>query len=399
MSITKRALIIGTQAQLLHSLPNLLFRAGLTVDLMTNSFGVKDQKSIHHLLRFKSLSKLIHALFAINLDGYALIVCGDDDTLTAIQMSRLPENKKIKLLPIVTMANATHLHSKIALSQILHTNHIPTPQFGIATNPGELQNQVINIGYPVMIKVDQSGGGFGVYSCENADEFKKLGRLQLQYPLLIQKKVSGKVADLSGFYQNGKLIHFTYSEFEKTIHGNYGPSVLRTYYDSADLLLQIKLELEQIGKALGIHGFTNLSCIMSGQREHRHYIEVDLRPTVWCDYGKYLNDDPAIAIRSYFDKDITNIAPTKSPLTNKYQAPQRIAHYLRLNLFELLGNRYGVWRYLDGASLCLLAQQCLFRQPLEGIEYWLTCAIKTKLPPSLWQTIRSQYLGIKTRFL
>ena len=399
MSITKRALIIGTQAQLLHSLPNLLSRAGFIVDLMTNSFGVKHQKTIRYLLRFKSLSKLIHALFATNLEDYALIVCSDDDTLTAIQMSYLPENKKIKLLPIVAMANAFHLHSKIALSQILHANHIPTPQFAIAKNPSDLQNQVINIGYPVMIKVDQSGGGFGVYSCENADEFKKLGNLQLQYPLLIQKKVSGKLADLSGFYQNGKLIHFTYSEFEKTIHGKYGPSVLRTYYDSADLPPQIKVELEQIGKALGIHGFTNLSCIMSTQREYRHYIEVDLRPTVWCDYGKYLNDDPAIAIKSYFDKDITGISPAQSPLTRGHQDPQRIAHYLRLNLFELLCNRYGIWRYLDGASLSLFAQQCLIRQPLEGIEYWLTCAIKTKLPPGLWQTIRSQYLGIKARFL
>lgn len=400
MPNSRYALLIGTQAQLLHPLPNLLSRAGFTVDLMTSSFGVIRQKSIRHLVIFKTFSELLNALSKIDLNIYSLVVSSDDDTLTAIQMSNLSEKKKIKLLPIVAMTNATHLHSKIALSQILRSHGIATPNFAIAQNPDELQLKTIKMGFPAMIKIDQSGGGFGVYSCENTDQLKHLCNQKLTYPLLVQKKVDGKMVDLSGFYQNGRLIHFTYSEFKKCIRGPYGPSVLRTYYDSADLPFQIKDELVKIGKVLGIDGFTNLSCLMSANREQRNYIEVDLRPTIWCDYGKYLGDDPAVAIKAYFDTGISDVSLIQpSPILKQQQPPLQIAHYLRINLFELLVNRYGVWRYLNGASLAVLAQQYLLRQPIDRAEYCLTRIIKTKLSPNLWDTLRSNYLNLKSRIL
>lgn len=392
---TRRALILGTQAQLLHHIPGLLTRAGFTVDLLTTSSGVSRRPIINNLENFKSENFLIEKLSAINLNQYSLIVIGDDDMLTTIQKSGLSDNKKLTLLPIVSMNDAIHLHSKIALSQILEANKIPTPKFAIAKNPGELLTLANNLGFPVMIKVDQSGGGFGVYSCENENEITKLSRLFLKYPLLIQKKVEGKLADLSGFYQNGELIHFSYSEFEKCIHGPYGPSVVRTYYDLASLPPQILSELKEIGRSLGIHGFTNISCLINSDRSERYYIEVDLRPTIWCDYAKYLGDDPALALKSYFDEKQISILPIKG----KANPPKVIAHYMRLNLLELLFNRYGVWSYLDGASLFLLVKQCLIRQPIEGLEYWITCAIKTKIQPHYWNLIRMNYLNFKQRFL
>lgn len=391
----RRALVLGTQAQLLHHLPSLLSRAGFAVDLLTTSSGVSHKSKIDNLEIFKSEKQLIDKLSIIDLDQYALIINSDDDILTAIKNSHLTDIKKLKLLPIVAMSDAIHLHSKIALSQILESNNISTPKFNIAKSPGELLTLANNLGFPVMIKVDQSGGGFGVYSCENENEITRLSRFSLKYPLLIQKKVEGKLADLSGFYQNGELIHFSYSEFEKCIHGPYGPSVVRTYYDLASLPSQIQTELKQIGRVLGIDGFTNISCLINSDRSERHYIEVDLRPTIWCDYAKYLGCDPAKALEFYFDNGQIPVVFSKSQAI----PPKVIAHYMRLNLLELLLNRYGVWSYLDDASLFLLVKQCLIRQPIEGLEYWITCAIKTKIQPHYWNLIRMNYLNFKQRFL
>ena len=391
----RRALIIGTQTQLLHHLPSLLSRAGFSVDLLTTSFGISRKLNIENLEIFDLGNGLIEKLSKIDLDQYTLIVNGDDDMLSAIRKSHLADAKKLKLLPIVAMSDAIHLHSKIALSQILEASNIATPKFAIAKEPRELLTLARSIGFPVMIKVDQSGGGFGVYSCQNEDEITKISRFFLEYPLLIQKKINGKLADLSGFYQNGELIHFSYSEFEKCIHGPYGPSVVRTYYDIATLPPQIQIELKKIGRVLGIDGFTNISCLINSDRSERHYIEVDLRPTIWCDYAKYLDSDPAQALKSYFDNDQLPTAPSK----DKPFPPKVIAHYMRLNLVELMFIRYGVWSYLEGASFFLLAKQCLIRQPIEGLEYWFTCAVKKKLPPSYWNAIRRKYLDFKLRFL
>ena len=138
---------------------------------------------------------------------------------------------------------------------------------------------------------------------------------------------------------------------------------------------------------------------MSPDKEQRNYIEVDLRPTIWCDYGKYIGNDPAVAIKAYFDIANADKSEIQVPFNREQKPPLQIAHYLRLNFFELLFNRYGIWKYMEGANLAICAHQYFLRQPINEAEFWIARAIKTRLSPYIWNIIRNFYLKHKSRIL
>ena len=213
--------------------------------------------------------------------------------------SDLSAEEKIELLPIQTIKNLDHIYSKIGLSRIFQEFGINTPEFCIAKDKFELQQSVESLGYPVLVKVDSSGGGFGVFECSsNGDIEVLLNKLQT-YPVLLQKKIQGVELHLSGFYQNSKLIHFSCSRIER-VNGKFGASALRTYVQIAHLKKEIFDELDLLGMALGANGFVNIACIQSDHDQKRYFIEADMRPNAWVDFSKYFGDDPAVQIKNFF---------------------------------------------------------------------------------------------------
>ena len=195
-------------------------------------------------------------------NNYSLIVIGDDNTLKKILNSDLSAEEKVKLLPIQAIKNLDHVYSKIGLSKVFREFGINTPAFCIAKNKSELKKSVEFLGYPVLVKIDSSGGGFGVFECSsNVDVEVFLSKLHT-YPVLIQKKIQDVELDLSGIYQNSELINFSYSRIER-VNGKFGASVLKTYVKIAHLQKDIFDELNLLGKALGANGFVNIACIQS----------------------------------------------------------------------------------------------------------------------------------------
>lgn len=338
------ALIIGSESQLIVAMPALLNRAGFTVDAVTTCTFLKESKFISNLEHSFIAEDLLKIVTRKNLDDYSFIAICDDNSLKNILNSDLSSEKKLQLLPVKNLENFAHLFSKIGLSKILSKSGVRTPEFLVATTLDEVILAAEKLQYPVMVKVDASGGGWGVFECKNSDDIKKIEKRFFKSPLLVQKKIIGTELDLSGLYRDGKLIHFTYSKIKKVTSNKFGPSVVRAYQQLYNIDHQTFLEMEKLGEALGANGFATISCIESAIDGKRYFIEADMRPNSWVEFGKFLGDDPAQRISNWFLSGEAMKFPPQ--INNAYPAEVIMPYYLRLSAIEILFNRYSVWKYL-----------------------------------------------------
>ncbi len=343
----RNALLIGRVHSLAWTLPQLLSRAGFCVDVITSSPLMKSCKHVRNCDVVPHHQLLIPAISHRMKKGYDWIIVTDDGTLTEISESSLSLEDKLKLLPIRREENFSHLFSKIGLSKALSSGGVNTPAFFVANNITEALLGADQLGYPVFLKVDSSGGGYGVFECNAPSDLAQLKAELFDKPVLIQKKISGIELDLSALYLGEDLVHFSHSKVEKVCLNKFGPSLLRTYRPLNFVEPQIFDELSHIGKVLGAHGFTNISCIQSEGR--RFYIEVDMRPNVWVQIPKYFEKDPAIKIQRWFSHG----EKLNYPVLPTLDQPSEILvpYFLRLKWFELLFNRYQVWKFVSKDDL------------------------------------------------
>ncbi len=272
-------------------------------------------------------------------EPYNWVIVTDDETLREILESDLSTEQKLKLLPVQREENLTHIYSKIGLSKLFSAHGVNSPPSLVVHSREEALSAANQLGYPILIKRDASGGGIGVFPCDAASDLKALQPQLFVEPLLVQKKISGFEVDLSALYLEGELIHFNYAKVEKSFE-NFGPSILRTYRPLSRIDRGIFAELKQIGRTLGAHGFVNIGCIQSD--DGRFYFEADMRPTVWVESTRYFGEDPALRIKNWFlRKEVLNpSAPSSQP------EQILIPYFLRLSWFELLTNRYNVWKFI-----------------------------------------------------
>ncbi len=195
-----------------------------------------------------------------------------------------------------------------------------------------------------MIKIDSSNGGRGTFECENLADLKNINPQVFDSAVLIQKKIIGQELDLSGFYHDGKLIFFTYSEIKKVSENKFGPSVVRLYHQLGAIDKKIFLEMEQLGQALGADGFVTISCMESSEDKKRYFIEADMRPNSWVQFGKFFGDDPAKRISKWFLHQETPQYP--SAINKKYPTQLLMPYFYRMLPTEILLNRYNVWKFL-----------------------------------------------------
>jgi len=374
MSKSKVALLIGTEHQLMYLVPSLLVRAGFYCDTITTFEVASLKKYIRNSFVVNgSIDQIITLAFSAIDKSYDLVVICDDLLLKLISISNYPDEKKIQLLPINSLDKKGHLFSKIGLAKALANTKILTPNFEIAKSSGELAAACKKIGFPLLIKKDSSGGGLGVVEIGSLTDLLETPAQNWDFPLLIQKKIIGPVVDCSGFYQNGKLIHFSFSYFLECISHKFSISKERLYLQRATLDKKVWDELNELGELLGLDGFVNISCIQSKKDQCRYYFEADVRPNVWVDYGKYFGDDPAIAIKRFFEtkKYVTfnNIS-----LDTNFPKSMTIPYFFRLNAWEILTNRHRAWCYLDGFSIMSVikyVKKIYISDSVSFIEKWV----------------------------
>src|SRR5690606_13214201 len=221
--------------------------------------------------------------------------------------------------------------------------------FSIAHNSAEVLASADQIGYSFLVKRDSSGGGSGVFEINTAADARLLNLKIWDKPVLLQRKIPGIELDLSALYFEGKVVHFNYAKVEK-VCWKFGISSVRTYHSLHTVEEQIFHELEDLGQALGAHGFVNIGCVLSEGR--RFYFEADMRPTVWVEFPRFLGEDPALRIQKWFSRKETLSYPVLAPPSHPSQI--LLPYFLRLKRRDLLFNRYGVWKFIPRDDPCLI---------------------------------------------
>jgi hypothetical protein len=355
------ALVIAHSTSPAWDILHLLSRAGFSVDIVTTSryLGLsRFARTVQTVTSDKALAPSAHDVVRIRTKPYDWVMATDDLTLRALAQLEWPPGMRPKFLPSTTPENLPHLCSKIGLSRVLSAGRIRTPPFGIARNHEEAIKAASAIGYPVMLKVDFSGGGQGVHECAKDADIVALRDLFTEQLLLVQKKIEGTALDLSAIYFDGELVHFTYSICQRRLKP-FGLSVVRTYYPLALVDGEIFTELRALGNVLGASGFVNITCIEAADGT-RHYIEADMRPNAWADSSRFFGEDAAPRIRDWFGSRV-RLTKANATRVGAGQAPLTIPYFLRLGSWELLTNRYAVWQFIPFADARLVRRLLLVK--------------------------------------
>jgi len=78
-------------------------------------------------------------------------------------------------------------------------------------------------------------------------------RKALTYPLLVQQFIHGNLLDLTGFFQNGDLVHFSYSRAIDVISNAFGSSSVSRYRQLATAPAQLFDIMRHFGQTSGAH--------------------------------------------------------------------------------------------------------------------------------------------------
>ena len=392
-----KALLIGSDPGLLQMIPNLLTRARFTVDVISQSALLQHTHQIKDLVYARSDEALLALAEKQISKHYDLVIIGDDITLRLILQSNLPAQTKLKLLPVTSENHYSHLFSKIGLSQAFEAGKVLTPQYGVANSASEFIPLANSLGYPVLIKVDASFGGQGVFVCQSDHDIANLAPKLAQhphfrFPVLVQEKIEGLCLDLSAFYQAGKLISFCHAVEEKTT-SPLGPSNVRTYTQLGYLDQKIFTELEAVGKALGADGFANISAIWSQTNLQRYFFEADMRPNGWADYSKYVGHDLAGAIKAYFEHG--EILHSPPAINAQFPRSLLMAHVSRLKSWELLINRYGVWRFATREQII----RRMFGHPLGLLRHGANRYLQPLFSERMWSIVNQFFSTLKIKLI
>lgn len=336
------ALLIARHHGLAWALPQLLHRAGFQTDAIASSPLMKKCRFLRQLCLVDETKPLLPAILDhLRNKTYDWIVFTADDVFEEIAQSDLSLDEKLQILPIKKKENMALLNSKIGLSLRLAQENISTPPFAVVQGKAEARSEAAKLKYPLLLKIDSSAGGTGVFEIGRALDFDLLSPAIFQTPLLLQKKIEGVEIDLSSLFLESQLIHFNEARVEKC-RRRFGPSYLRRYSPMSCADPAIYCELSRLGQALSCHGFTNIGCIAN--EKGRFYFEADMRPTAWVEIPRFFGEDPAEKIQKWFSFK----EPLLKPLAKKSEqkVSYLIPYFLRLKPEELLFNRYRAWKFV-----------------------------------------------------
>lgn len=193
--------------------------------------------------------------------------------------------------------------SKAHLARFCKTNNFLTPDFVIEN----IHDPAIT--FPVLLKVDKSQGGKGVFLCRDKDQmmdtYTRLSD-QEKKDLVIQKYIDGENVGIEAFFDNGKLTAYAFSRIEKTVRGEFGVSSERTYLSCPGTL---ESEITRFGKLFGTHGFASITFMHERDTDNYYLIEFDSRTNAWLRHAQFVAVDFSRAIRASLDHEQIFLRP------------------------------------------------------------------------------------------
>lgn len=353
---------MGAATSLIWSLPFLLARSGFAVDVITTSPLLRASRFVRKVDRAETLDEMMqlaHERICTRERPYDWVIAGDDETIWRLSRLDWPPGAEPRYLPRTRAGLVAHIYSKIGLSRALTIGALKTPPFRVASSCAEAVSAAGELGYPVLVKTDSDNGGNGVYRCESADDVWKLGAVFGSGPLLVQGWIAGRELDLSAIFFEQKLVHFAYSVIERTVPGMAALSAVRSYHPLPLVRDEVFEEVATLGRALDANGFVSVSCIEAADGSGRYYFEADMRPNVWVDVSRFYHDDAAVRIRSWFEHG--KYLSRESVAADAGCVPIRIPYFKRIAWWELLVNRYNVWRFIPWSETSVVLRQLCSR--------------------------------------
>lgn len=383
-----QALLIGRHYHLQWVLPQILAEAGFSVDVLTSAPILRHSRFVREC-ESVAVSESLVARAAKRLErGYDWILVTEDSTLREIASSDLSLEAKLKLLPVLREENFLHLYSKIGLFQVLSKGGVRTPPSCVAHDWKGVLKGAEELGYPVLLKKDASGGGGGILECRNSSDIVSLRKEEWDLPLLVQKKLEGTELDLSALYLQEDLVHFSHS-IPKRVMSPFGPSSLRIYRPLGQVEREVFEELRHLGKVLGVHGFTNISCMQTPDGK-RWYFEADLRTNAWVYASGFLGESIALRIQRWF----SHREKLGDPSMHFSEAPEEkiLPYLLRLNPREVLCNRYRAWNFLPkkdrGLFIRVFLTEFIGLKIREKMAFWAKKVIPKRYHAAVKRIVR-----------
>ena len=340
----RAALVVGYSRHLMRSMARLLGRAGFLCDAIASDPRLARSRLVRQVFPLEPAPRWIETAIDWQTRTGGLVIPCDDNLVRQVRDAAIDGATKCRLIPLTGPEHLGHAGSKVGLALALAAAGVAAPRFTVVESAGRLVAACEGLGYPVVVKVDESASGDGVFLCGSRAETEALEARALRLPLLVQEFIDGELIDLSGFFRGGRPVHFVHNRYLEMVGSRFGVSKLRRYTQLADLDRGIFEFVVDAGEALGLDGFVNISALRHPDDGRLLLIEADLRPNMWVEASRIFDDDPAPAIRGAFEEGRVLAWPPPRPPG----APTTVdlPYPFRLSPWEILTNHHGVWRTL-----------------------------------------------------
>src|SRR5262249_46559039 len=156
--------------------------------------------------------------------------------------------------------------SKTESMTLCAASGIPTPDFRVCENAGEMETAFAGIGFPLVIKLDRSGGGEGVFICRSRGQGRLHEERLRHQKFVIEKFIDGDGINVEPLFIGGRLAGYACSE-TCIAYNDTGVTLRRQYMPCPD----IQETLETLGRKLDLTGFCNIG-FMRENGSGRHYL-------------------------------------------------------------------------------------------------------------------------------
>jgi hypothetical protein len=345
-------------------MPYLFHKAGCLVDVYCSSSSwLRKNSYVHTWHRIESLDPKEYAQGLVALlkhEQYDWVVLTNDYALRAVNDTVTDERMALSILPIAQSKDRALIGSKAALSEFSTRNSIQTPPYVIYRSDSDIEKALREIDFPLLLKVDRSGGGRGLHLCKNEEELRLKSNLltdEERSDLVIQQYIPGTNVASEALYKNGTLLAYTYATIHKNAIDEFGVSISRTYMPAPHM----KALLEQIGNAFSLDGFCSYTFMLDESTSTYYLVEADLRTHSWFLLSNQAGVDFSKAIREYLSHTDTpsclSTPEGTSPILVRHffrEMRWSIAHVDLLEIGRWVLNRDGRWNSIPFHDMRML---------------------------------------------
>ncbi len=217
------------------------------------------------------------------------------------------------ILPVTKPGSRIMIGSKAGLHVLCEKYGIDSPAGAVYQPGADLDELLRAVPFPLMLKVDRSCGGDGVFLCRDRAELEaRLGKLSdsQKKELLLQEYIPGDIYAVEAFFGKGMLLSYAFSTVLQNIGGPFGVSAERRYEPCPE----IEPALRHIGSSLGLHGFCSMTFLLDGKKKRYSLIEADLRPNAWFPLARFAGIDFRPAVSALASGDFSGAADFASGL-------------------------------------------------------------------------------------